>query len=454
MKSFQRVKEVIAVLRNHNISDIIIMVEATGNGGHMAEVCRYLGYEPILLTAGMEKKYSMSVRQLTPEIYAIENAIMYKRNAEHLKYCIEVLENNFNLMAIITPNEAPSKVVASMDLKDSIKRALPGSEYSSKITQREKLNQQVPSWRVVRVDRIEEVVSAYNTIKDGFGRVMLKQHMGVGKRGIHVCMSEKDIFDMINNREMINNYGVPVDDGLLIVEEYIPHSFEMSCDIATFREGTYLVGSPVYKKSGGSSGIVEVSHRVGGWVKDSDIRPEKVLSGIKKAKDASYLMKKNFDRIDHVELMLDDRTGKWVITEVNFGRPGGDSLPKLQKKVLNIDPVEIGLKVLLDKITKDEIETIDTRSVGAIFQSKVGVSGFFIADKTGTVTFNEQWYNYYRTLNTNYISINLDVICGETVGKTVTSYNRCGNYLLKANDATELDRHENEMLKNLQFCVN
>ncbi len=447
MKSFNRIEDLVKELKRKCITKIIVLVEATGNGGRTAEVCRELDYEPILLTAGKEKKYSKSVRDLRPEVLAIENSSIYDNGYYYLRYCIHILKKEFNLVAIITPNEAPAKIIASLSLDKSIKKTLPHEHYSSKITQREKLAQPVPRWRIIKADDI------YDKLKDQTGKILLKQHLGVGKRGIYVCKSKEDIFKSIRSRELINNYGVPVDDNRLIIEEYVPHTIEMSCDIATFNGINYLIGSPVYKRSGGNSGIIEVSHRVGGWLKSSSLTQEQILLGIKKAKEGSSLMSIEFNRIDHVELMIDERTDNWIITEVNFGRPGGDFLPWVQRIVLNIDPIKIGLEVLLGKITKNTLEKIDKISTKALLQDNIGLSGFFIANKPGKVVYNQDQYTFYKKANKNILSINLDVEVNSIVTQTTTSYDRYGHYILMASNSKNLNLFEKKMLENINFQI-
>jgi hypothetical protein len=453
MITFNKVEELVSELKKNKISKVVVLVEATGNSGRSAEVCRELGYEPVLLTAGLERKYSKSIRDLKPDVMAVEDNTMYENGCGLLSKSLLVLENQLDLLAVLTPNEAPARVVALLRLGGHVKKTLPEPHYSSKITQRQKIIQPAPKWQIINAENREEIIAAYNKLKDDTGRVIVKQHIGVGKRGVYVCRSERDALNAVCHREVINNYGVPSDDGRLIIEEFIPHSVEMSCDIATFGGHNYLIGSPVYKKSGGNSGIIEISHKVGGWLKQSELKYGQVLVGINKAKEASGMMSKDFNRIDHVELMLDNRTGEWIVTEVNFGRPGGDSLPVVQRAILEIDPIEIGVKVLLNSITPDVLDRVDKASIRVLQGNKIGVIGFFISDISGSVSFNKQKYINYKNLNTNVVLVNIDVEVGDKVLPTTTSYSRYGHYILKADKYDILDEYERVMLKNINFHV-
>jgi hypothetical protein len=255
-------------------------------------------------------------------------------------------------------------------------------------------------------------------------------------------------------RERINNYGVPVDDNMLLIEEYVPHTIEMSCDIATSEGRQYLVGSPVLKKSGGVTGLIEAKHIVGGWLKAAELNIEQIVSGIEKARLASLLMSREHHRIDHVEVMLDERSRDWVITEVNYGRPGGDSLPSVQRVVVGIDPVEVGVKIILGNIAQEQLERIHARSMSSLFDGKVGMSAYFIASCSGRASYDTIAYQQYQNMNTHYVSLSLDVENGEFTCQTMTSYDRCGHYIIKADDFQTLCRCEEQMIKDINFTVN
>lgn len=453
MKTHTTISSLIAFLQTNDASGIVLLVEATGNGGRTAEVCRKMGLEPVLLTAGKELKYSRSVQTLSPEVCAFVCSAIYDNNGAILQRCIQEIDGRFQIAAILTPNEAPAKLVASLDLPPYIRRTLPAPHYSSKITQRTILSQQIPRWSIVNADDHDELKQSYHLHKDNRGRVMFKQHLGVGKRGIYICSSEEEVVERARCRERTNNYGVPVDDGRMIIEEFVPHNIEISCDIATFGGIQYLVGSPVSKKSGGVSGIIESKHIVGSWSHYSPIDVKKIVDAIDRAKLASALMSKSHNRIDHVELMLDERSEEWVVTEVNFGRPGGDSLPIVQRLVVGVDPIEIGVRVLLGRIDYSQLKQIDTQSIASISKPKIGISAYFIAENSGTVSYNREAYERYQGMNTNYLDLSIDLSNGDQVHQTMTRYDRCGHYIIHADDFPTLIECEGTMLRDIGFAI-
>lgn len=121
--------------------------------------------------------------------------------------------------------------------------------------------------------------------------------------------------------------------------------------------------------------------------------------------------------------------------------------------MVGVDPIEIGVRVLLGKIDREGLERVHARSMSSLFEEKIGISAYFIADRPGKVSFNRDAYRRYRKTNTHYLSLSLDVEEGDRIVQTTTSYDRCGHYIISAGDLRTLCECEDRMLKDIGFAV-